>query len=168
MIKYLLILVLFLPVQQADAGLWKELMKDAVKEQAKKDAKKQAKKEAKQKAAQAAAQQSAKSAGRRSATNSGRKALVTPGTIAGGVGVVGVLATVGLSANESDVEQQDVNEEMSVAIERGQEKYQAKVCLHPVKGNYYPVPNWAKTCSNGSAPLVSGRYSIDLVPYQSS
>jgi hypothetical protein len=167
MIRFLLIFVLFLPVQQASAGgLMKALAKEIAEDHAKKEAKKEAKKKAVREAAEASARQSAKTTGRRGATATVRKALVTPGTIAGGVGIVAVLATVGLSANESDVEQEDVNREISTAIDRGQSHYQAKACLHPVKGDYYTVPDWTKICSNGSPPLVSSRYSIDLAPYR--
>jgi hypothetical protein len=78
-------------------------------------------------------------------------------------GAVGLLAGAGLSASPVEEERKAVEEEIQVAIKNREPTYQARVCLHPVKQEFYTVPGWTQFCGDGSKP--KNGEAIDLTAY---
>lgn len=160
MYKYLIALVIvFSQIQIAhSAGLLSLIAKEILEVEAKDQAKKGVVKEGiKQGAKSTAAKETTKQAAKK-----GSKKALNPQTIAAGVGVTGLLATVGLIANDNPVEQDDVNQEIAKAVSHGRKIYESSVCYHPVKHEYYPVAAYAAYCPNGDKPVKSAKYVINI------
>jgi len=92
-------------------------------------------------------------------TREARKAAIGAG-LAGGT--LGLLAGAGMAASPIPEEQEAVEKEIIAAIERGDPVYEARVCMHPEKQEFYTVPKWSKFCPDGSKPRMGKGYEVDL------
>jgi hypothetical protein len=92
-------------------------------------------------------------------THEARKAAIGAG-LAGGM--VGLLAGAGMAASPIPEEQQAVEKELIAAIERGDPVYEARVCMHPEKQEFYTVPQWSNFCPDGSKPKTGKGYEVNL------
>jgi hypothetical protein len=77
-------------------------------------------------------------------------------------GVLGLLAGAGMAASPVPEEKKAVEKELVAAIERGDPVYKARVCMHPVKQEFYTVPEWSKFCPDGSKPRTGKGYEVNL------
>ena len=86
-----------------------------------------------------------------------REVALTAGAMGAGAGTLlgagGILTAAGLIANPTPAEAADVEQEIEEAIEAGKTVYEARVCLHPERQEFYPVPDWATSCGDGTEPI---------------
>ena len=79
--------------------------------------------------------------------------------------ITSLVTAAGLTMPPSDAEAAKVEEEIRVAVERGDTVYRARTCLNPDTEEFYVVPDWAVACPHDGEPPREGM-AIELTGAQ--
>jgi hypothetical protein len=83
-----------------------------------------------------------------------------------GVMIVNTLASAGYAMSETVVQNEEVAQEIAVAVAEGENIYREKYCQHPRTLENYVVPEWTASCGDGSAPAFGKGIELAVLRQQ--
>lgn len=83
-----------------------------------------------------------------------------------GVMIVNALASAGYAMSETVAQNEEVAQEIAVAVAGGENTYQEKYCQHPRTLENYVVPEWTASCGDGSAPAFGNGIELAMLRQQ--
>jgi hypothetical protein len=135
----------------------------------------EAKREAREQAAARAAREAAEAQSRRAAREAATQQLgrVSTAFQVGaytftGVMIFDALSGYGYAMSETTHENEVVADEIATAVASGETTYLEKYCVNPSSLERYVVPEWTRSCGDGSSPIQGAGIQLAELRTQAS